>query len=197
MDVDEVVARLACLEGEVRTLRAEAEIRRIQARYMLLCDTPCPDPALQDEAERIDRILDLYTEDAVWEGVGRFYDDQFGRAVGKAAIGEHFRRFWDPERSPALLLNVHYLTSEQIHVAGDEADGQWVHCQPWIFSDGTSLLRSSRLNNAFRRLDGAWKITRTRTENVFVAPLTTNWAQSFAEQSVLMSTSTTASTGRG
>ena len=44
--------------------------------------------------------------------------------------------------------------------------------QPWLFSDGKALLRSSRLNNGFRKEpDGTWKITRTRTENVFVAPL--------------------------
>ena len=80
------------------------------------------------------------------EGVGSYYDNQFGRSVGKAAIRQHFEGFWGMKRDPALLLNVHYLTSEQIHVRGDEADGQWVHCQPWIFSDGSSLLRSSRLN---------------------------------------------------
>lgn len=61
-----------------------------------------------------------------------------------------------------------------------------MHCQPWIFSDGRSLLRSSRLNNAFRRIDGVWKVTRTRTENVFIAPLTPGWAESFPEKSVLM-----------
>ena len=88
--------------------------------------------------------------------------------------------------NPELLLNVHYLTSEQIHVRGDEADGQWVHCQPWIFSDGSSLLRSSRLNNQFRKVDGAWRISRTRTENVFVAPLKPGWAETFARSSVLM-----------
>jgi ketosteroid isomerase-like protein len=184
--LEHLTATVQALAEEVRTLRAEADIRRLQARYMFLCDTPCPEPGAIDDAERIERIVALYTEDAVWEGVGAFYDNQFGRKVGKAAIREHFQAFWGQKRDPALLLNVHYLTSEQIHVHGDEADGQWVHCQPWIFSDGSSLLRSSRLNNLFRRVDGVWKVARTRTENVFVAPLTPGWAESIPETSVLM-----------
>ncbi len=119
--------------------------------------------------------------------MGGHYDNQFGRSVGKAALRKHFTAFWGTRRDPALLLNVHYLTSEQIHVRGDEADGQWVHCQPWIFGDGSSLLRSSRLNNLFKRVDDVWEIARTRTENVFVAPLTPGWAESIPETSVLMS----------
>jgi ketosteroid isomerase-like protein len=177
---------LAAIVARLERLEAEAEIRRVQARYMFLCDTPCPEPGVENDEQRIDRILELYTEDAVWEGVGSFYDNQFGRRVGKAALREHFRAFWGEKRDPALLLNVHYLTCEQIHVHGDEADGQWVHCQPWIFSDGSSLLRSSRLNNLFRKVEGVWKVSRTRTENVFVAPLKPGWASSIPDRSILM-----------
>jgi hypothetical protein len=183
---DVVLQSLATLWERVERLEAEADIRRIQARYMFLCDTPCPEAGIENDAQRVERILDLYTEDAVWEGVGAYYDNQFGRRVGKAALREHFTAFWGEKREPALLLNVHYLTSEQIHVRGDEADGQWVHCQPWIFSDGSSLLRSSRLNNLFCKVDGVWRISRTRTENVFVAPLNAGWANNIPDHSVLM-----------
>ncbi|OLZ61785.1 nuclear transport factor 2 family protein [Amycolatopsis keratiniphila] len=174
------------LRRRVEVLEAEAEIRRVQARYMFLCDTPCPEYGVTDDDRRIDLILDLYAEDAVWEGVGEYYDGQFGRAVGKDAIRAHFGRFWGEKRDPALVLNAHYLTSEQIHVGGDRADGQWIHVQPWLYADGTGLLRSSRLNNAFRRQDGRWLITRTRTENVFIAPLPAGFASDFPAASVLM-----------
>ncbi|MBH8581962.1 nuclear transport factor 2 family protein [Bisbaumannia pacifica] len=175
------------LVARIETLEAEAEIRRLQARYMFLCDTPLPEFGVRNDAERIDAIMALYSEDAIWEGVGDYYDNQFGRLEGAAAIRRHFENFWGQKRDPELLLNVHYLTSEQIQVSGDSAEGQWVHCQPWIFSDGSSLLRSSRLNNAFRREpNGRWKITRTRTENVFVAPLREGWASDFVKTSVLM-----------
>lgn len=181
-----LLARLDRLETELAGLRAEADIRRLQTRYMFLCDTPCPEAGVANDAERIDRIVALYAEDGVWEGVGAAYDNQFGRSVGREAIRRHFQNFWNEAHKPELVLNVHYLTSEQIHVDGDSAAGQWVHCQPWIFADGSTLLRSSRLNNLFRRIDGAWKIARTRTENIFVAPLKPGWAESIPLKSVLM-----------
>jgi ketosteroid isomerase-like protein len=186
MTVDELARKVDVLTAEVERLHAEAEIRRVQARYMFLCDTPCPEAGADTDEERIERIVNLYTEDAVWEGVGSYYDNQFGRSVGQDAIRKHFQAFWGQKRDPALVLNVHYLTTEFITVTGDEATGHWTHCQPWIFSDGSSLLRSSRLFNAFRKVAGEWKISRTRTENVFVAPLTPGWAESVGATSVLM-----------
>lgn len=184
---DHLRDQIDTLTRRIAVLEAEAEIRRLQARYMFLCDTPLPEPGIADDRDRIDRIMELYAPDAVWEGVGEYYDGQFGRAEGAAAIRRHFENFWGGGNKPALLLNCHYLTSEQIYVHGDAADGQWVHMQPWIFADGKALLRSSRLNNAFRREPGGvWKIARTRTENVFVAPLPQGWASDYPSRSVLM-----------
>lgn len=180
---------LAALVQRVETLEAESAIRKLEARYMFLCDTPLPEYGVANDAQRINLLMALYTEDAVWEGVGEYYNNQFGRLEGAAAIRAHFTRFWGEKQDPALLLNCHYLTSEQIHVHenGCTADAQWVHMQPWLFSDGKALLRSSRLNNTFRKeADGQWKITRTRTENVFVAPLSPTWASDYPSQSVLM-----------
>lgn len=182
----DVAELLESMQQRIDVLEAEAAVRRVQARYMFLCDTPCPEPGVRDDRHRIDLIMELYTEDAVWEGVGEYYDGQFGRAEGAPAIRRHFEGFWGEKQDPALLLNSHYLTSEHIVVEGDTARGFWIHMQPWLFSDGRSLLRSSRLNNTFRREpDGAWKITRTRTENVFVAPLPNTFAEAFPSASVL------------
>ncbi|WP_213571083.1 nuclear transport factor 2 family protein [Rhodococcus sp. USK13] len=177
---------LAALAARLDVLESEAEIRRIQSRYMFLCDTPCPEFAVRDDADRVDAVLDLYTDDAIWEGVGDYYADQFGAVQGTAALRAHFERFWGTRTNPRLVLNAHYLTSEQIHVDGDNASGQWIHMQPWLFADGTGVLRSSRLNNRFRRDDGIWRVSRTRTENVFVATLPTNFADSYARTTVLM-----------
>ena len=61
---------IADLHRRVETLEAEAEIRRVQARYMFLCDTPFPGFPPAGDTGRIDQIMELYAEDAVWEGVG-------------------------------------------------------------------------------------------------------------------------------
>jgi hypothetical protein len=179
-------AVIESLVRRIEVLEAEADIRRIQARYMFLCDTPCPESGVESDKQRIELTLGLYADDAVWEGVGEYYDNQFGRAVGKEELRAHFNRFCPEDQDPKLVLNAHWLTSEQIHVHGDEADGQWIHFQPWLFEDGKSLIRGSRLNNAFRKIDGKWSITRTRTGNVAIVDLPGFFASSYPEKSALM-----------
>ena len=181
--------RLSALENRIAILEGEAEIRRIQSRYMFLCDTPNPEFDCQNDADRIDRIMELFAPEATWEGVGEYYDGQFGLADGWAAIKQHFENFWGKKQDPALIMNCHYLTSEQIRVAhdGQTGEGNWVHMQPWMFSDGKALLRSSRLFNKYRKCeDGQWRFTQNRTENVFVAPLPAGWASDYPSTSVLM-----------
>lgn len=171
------------LTKKINRLEAEGDIRRIISRYMLLCDTPLPEGDLTPE-QRIELIVDLFSDDATWEGVGPYYENQFGFSSGKAGLVKHFQGFFQP-REPEMLLNCHYLTSENITVTGETAEGKWVHFQPWIFSDGSSVLRSSRLFNAFKKVDGVWKMSRYRTENVFIAPLTPGWAENIPKASVL------------
>ncbi|GAB3473455.1 nuclear transport factor 2 family protein [Nocardiopsis coralliicola] len=179
---------VAALVRRIEVLEAEAEIRRLQARYLWLCDTPLPEPGVDGIGARVDLIAGLYTDDAVWEGVGEYYDGQFGRMAGRDAIRRHFLRFWGEKRDPELVLNAHYLTSEQIRVdpGAATARGEWIHMQPWLFSDGTAVLRSSRLSNTFAATPDGWKISRTRTENVFVAPLPAHFPSAAATRSVLM-----------
>lgn len=185
-DLSDIKRRLSVLE-------AEADIRRLMARYMWLCDTPLPEyPGDLNALERIDLIVQHFTEDAVWEGVGAFYDNQFGYSKGREQLIEHFEGFFitksDTQNPSAqLLLNAHYLTTEQIRVNEDgvTAEGNWIHMQPWLFSDGSALLRSSRLHNAFAIEDGVWKISRYRTENVFVATLPNWFASNYPAKSVL------------
>ena len=52
---------LKALVSRIEVLEAEAEIRRIQARYMFLCDTPIPEYGVQSDDERIDLIMENIT----------------------------------------------------------------------------------------------------------------------------------------
>ncbi len=134
--------------------------------------------------------MELYAEDAVWEAVGECTTGHAGRAVGHAEVRDHFARFWNEQSDQVLALSAHYVTSEQIFVQDDEAEGLWIHLEPLLFSDGTALLRSSRMSNAFRLEDGDWRITRSRTETVFVAPLPSGFASDFPTESVLLDPAT-------
>jgi hypothetical protein len=173
------------LTEEVRQLRAEAEARRLLARYMFLCDSPLPEPGLTQE-ERAQEVGALFTDDAIWEGVGGTHGAQFGQHLGPDAIAAHMTRFYTAS-NPRQIFNTHYLCSEQLWATPEGAEGKWVQFQPWIYDDGHSLLRSSRLHVRFRPTDAGWRISRYRTENLFVAPLPDQWWQSHLEQSVLMS----------
>jgi hypothetical protein len=172
------------LKSAVNVLQAEADIRRIMGRYNMLCDVPLPEQG-HDLESRIGVILELFSDDATWEGVGGAHEQQFGKSVGREQLTQHFRRFFGPG-DKKMVLNVHYLTSEQIHVYGEDADGQWVHFQPWVFDDGSSFLRSSRTNNNFKLVNGVWKMSHYRTENIFVAPLQSGWATKMLTETVLM-----------
>lgn len=161
-------------------LCAESDIRRLLSRYMRLCDVPLPDARMSEE-QRVQEIAFLFCEDGIWEGVGEYYENQFGRLQGRDRIADHFRQFFSAQE-PRLVFNCHYLTTENIEVRATLAEGLWVQFQPWIHEDGTSLLRSSRLRCMFRIVDGVWKISHYRTENVFIAPLPHGWASHFPKK---------------
>lgn len=164
----------------------EAELRRLMARYMRLCDVPLPDPDLS-EPQRVAALADLFCEDGVWEGVGDALGARFGRRHGRAEIEAHFRRFFI-EAQPRLVFNCHFLTSEHLEAGPDGAEGLWVQFQPWVFDDGQALLKSSRLRCRFRREGSRWRIRHYRTESLFVAPLPPDWASSLTTAAVLMRT---------
>ena len=183
LTLEEQVAELA---QEVRQLRAEAAARRLLGRYMFLCDTPLPEPAMTDE-ERARAIGALFTADGVWEGVGSTHGAQFGRHVGPEAIAAHMTGFYTAS-NPRQVFNTHYLCAEQLRATADGAEGQWVQFQPWIYDDGHSIIRSSRLHVQFRPTPEGWRISRYRTENLFVGDLPDRWWASHLEQSQLMAT---------
>ena len=176
--------RLAALEQRIACLEAEAGARQVLARYMALCDSPLPDPMPLDE--RPDAIGALFTDDAIWEGVGGAHGQQFGQHRGPAQIAAHMRKFYTAA-NPRQIFNTHYLTSEQmLAVSPDTVEGNWVQFQPWIYDDGSALIRSSRLHVAFRRTPAGWRIAHYRTENLFIGQLPDNWAQTRIDHSVLM-----------
>ncbi len=158
-DIRALVARLDALESE----RA---VRACMNRYMALCDD-------LDEGFDLAPLMDLFTEDAVWEGAGR-YAATFGRQEGRDAVRAMFAKYTAP---PAhFRLNVHFLTSETIAVDGDDADGQWVLLQTSTFASGASQLSAAKISARFRRGDdGTWRIRHFQTRRQFSRPVSTPW----------------------
>jgi len=175
---------LNALRSDVEKLKAESEARRVLARYLYICDVPVPEYAMSLDG-RIQAITELFTEDAIWEGVGGIHGQQFGRHHGPQGIGAHMRRFYSAT-DPKQVFNVHYLCTEQVTATEEGAEGIWVQFQPWINDRGESILRSSRLHVRFRNTDLGWKICRYRTESLFVAKLPDNWTSTRIETAQLM-----------
>lgn len=184
VSIEELNEELKQLRSEVAVLRAESAARRLLGRYMFLCDSPLPEHQMSDE-RRCEEIAALFTEDAVWEGVGGTHGAQFGRKIGPGAIAEHMAAFYGA-RNPRQVFNTHYLCTECVEATVDTAEGTWVQFQPWIYDDGSSLLRSSRLHVRFRNTAEGWRIQHYRTENLFIADLPQSWTKSQITSSELM-----------
>lgn len=183
--MDDTAKAIALLQERVALLEAEAGARRAIARYMFLCDSPLPEPGLSVE-QRAKAIGAMFTDDAIWEGVGGAHGAQFGRHHGPDEVAAHMLKFYSVS-DPAQIFNTHYLTAEQLWATGaDTAEGNWVQFQPWVYDDGSSLIRSSRLHVKFRKTEAGWKIAHYRTENLFIGKLPDNWAQTLIQSSVLM-----------
>jgi hypothetical protein len=118
----------------------------------------------------------LFTDDAVWEGIGPQYAKKFGRLQGRTAIVEMLQRYLPP--TPHFASNVHFLTSEHIEVEGDIAKGRWIMLQASAYVDAKAELISARLEIDFapssRDENNAWLIRHFRTERLFDAPWQVN-----------------------
>ncbi|BAO88733.1 nuclear transport factor 2 family protein [Caballeronia cordobensis] len=157
--IDALLTRLAMLE-------AQNEVRKTAARYMALCDVPRA--ALEGET-----LGALFTDDAVWEGIGPHYAHKFGRLQGPTAIVGMLQRYLPP--APHFTTNVHFLTSEHIEVMGDTAKGRWIMLQASGYVDAKAELIAARLEIDFSRGDDhAWRIRHFRTERLFDAPWQVN-----------------------
>ena len=155
-------------------LEAEADIRRLVARYMRLCDEPEPD-------ESGASIADLFTEDVIWEGLGAKAGQEFKRVEGRATLLDWFATL----RVPGHYLhkfNIHFLTSESILVDDDccGAEGSWTMFQTTLLADGQAELRMARIIIRFRVDKDYWRIAHFTTRSLLKTVLSDQAALAIA-----------------
>lgn len=145
-----VLKRLAVLE-------AERAVRNVLAKYVALCDEPCTESG---------SLAELFSTDAVWEGVGPFYADKFGRIDGRDKIVTFLNTYLGSGKH--FIQNAHFLTTDSVHV--DEyartASGQWMMLQVSTYSKGGAEIIGARLRVSFAIDGDAWKITSFVTERL-------------------------------
>ncbi|EUC18007.1 nuclear transport factor 2 family protein [Paraburkholderia hospita] len=158
---------IEALLARVASLEAENAVRKTIARYMALCDVPSG--TLDGET-----LAALFTQDAIWEGIGPRYTQKFGHLRGHEAILAMLQRYLPPV--PHFATNVHFLTSETIAVDGVRAKGRWIMLQASGYVDARAELIAARLEIDFvPAQDGRnWLIQHFRTERLFDAPWQVN-----------------------
>lgn len=155
---------LQALHARLLGLEAVQSARTTLARYMHLCDQPCDDNAFP-------QLADLFTPDAVWEGLGPLYKGKFGRHQGPAAISAFVGSYLAP--SPHFKRNLHFLSSDQLEVDNDGSvvRGHWLMLQLSTYGAGGSEAITARLSVDFRPgSDGRWLIAHFRTERLECVP---------------------------
>ncbi|BCF97088.1 polyketide cyclase [Paraburkholderia sp. PGU19] len=158
---------LEALQARIVALEAENAVRKTIARYMALCDVPSG--PLDGET-----LAALFTQDAIWQGIGPQYTQKFGHLRGHEAILVMLQRYLPPV--PHFATNVHFLTSETIEVDGARAKGRWIMLQASGYVDARAELIAARLEIDFvPAQDGRnWLIQHFRTERLFDAPWKVN-----------------------
>ncbi len=152
MDLEALSARITRMED------IEA-IKQLKALYCEICD----------DDHNPDRIVEIFTDDGVWEGRG------IGTARGRDEIRALFERFRD-----MMSFSQHMTMNPRIEVDGDTARGTWYFFGPFTFrADNQAKWQATRYHEEYARIDGEWKIKHLKIRGPgFSADYEKGWASS-------------------
>ncbi|WP_205737330.1 nuclear transport factor 2 family protein [Halioglobus japonicus] len=144
MDVEQ---RLQALETELGRLSAMEEIRQLKARYLNACDRQDPG-AVRDCFAEGEVIIDM---------------SYFGHCANR---DEFVDGIFIPRGCHDYVLDMHHCANPEIAIVDAErATGVWsLNYRNINTNDQTVTMISALYHDEYRRVDGLWKIARSRTE---------------------------------
>lgn len=153
------------LHARVGRIEAQMAVASLMGEYMSRCDVIDENEPLDREAAAR-RIADLFTDTAIWEGVGRSVEE-FPRLVGREAIRGLFR----PKAQQPLRFvhNFHFLNTPRIEMRGDMATGHWTLLCAVAYGDGRRTWRIARNHVDFVCEGNCWKIAHFRAETLHLS----------------------------
>jgi ketosteroid isomerase-like protein len=154
-------AQVARLADRVDRLESIKAVSHLLYRYVHIAD----------EIKDADIVAECFSEDAVWEGLGRF--DEF-KAVGRPAIRDMFLDVF----TTYLPFTAHWVTNQIITLSrdGNKAYGQWHILEAANLKDNCAQVwLVAWYDNEFVRVDDEWKISRVRLVHTFVCPYEEGW----------------------
>ncbi len=132
---------------DIQELIEREEIKELRIQYSHYFDSG-----------EIDKLADLFTEDAVCE----FDEAHGGTWVGKETIRKNYAQY----KSNNPFSYLHASTNPLIRMLGpDEANGRW-YLIDLVFSDDNNnpIGLLGIYDDAYRKVNGKWKIDKTRID---------------------------------
>ena len=139
----------------VRKLCDIEELKANKAKYGLLVDGLVPDA----DEDKIDRLVDLFTEDATFDFGGRF--GVFGGV-------EQIRKFYGETLPSQRSWIWHSFHNPLIEVTGDRATGNWTISAMAVSKGQESMppqIITGRYEDEYIRIDGCWRQCRLKFIN--------------------------------
>ena len=146
---------------ELVDLQRRAGAQSVMLTYFALCDRPRRTPLCDYRS--------LFTDDAVWEGLGERYASRFGRFVGGDAIAAALHNALDVACD--YRFNLHQLTNELWAETGQDLQGSWLLMQYATLSSGESYRAVADIRVHFALQTEAWRIARFTSRNLMMTPM--------------------------
>ncbi len=147
------------IESRLARLEALEAIRELKAAYCRYCD----------DQYNPDKLVTLFTEDAVWAAAHR------GRMVGRQAIHQ-----WFASVSAKIPFAAHLVMNEQITIDGDHARGRWRMVMAAMESRGngpSAVWSLGDYDETYVRQGGQWLISHLSVSIDLLDPETGVWTR--------------------
>jgi hypothetical protein len=150
---------MEALAKRVQTLEDIESIKDLKALYAEVCD----------DSYNSERMADLFTDDAIWDG-----GKHFGIYHGHSAIMEYFAGI-----SGKIVFARHYFVQPRLKVDGtDLATGRWYMWMVATFAGNRAVFFAGIEDEIYHRVGGKWLFKEIRLHSDFITPYEEGWHKS-------------------
>jgi hypothetical protein len=157
-ELEDLKAELEAMKEKVQLLEDSEAIRRLKARYAQACD----------DKYNLDKLGELFAEDAVWDG-----GELMGTHNGKAAVLKFFK-----EIQNSITFGVHYFLMPHLTIEGNKAQARWYVWMPATFAGNRAGWIAGFEDDRYVKTKGQWYVTYMKMNTLFQTPYEMGWHKS-------------------
>jgi len=146
----------------------EALAKRVQILEdrQAICDLKALYAEICDDKYNPDRMMPLFTEDAIWDG-----GPKLGRYEGKKAIREFFTGV-----SSGIVFAVHYfIQPTRLTIKGNTATGSWYMWMAGTMGSGKAGWLAGTEDEVYEKVKGKWLFKELKLNLLFATPYESGW----------------------